>query len=368
MLRGFLRAMPGGALSFGLQSRGARHKDIFMSSFTPRPLNQPSRLADLVAALKSAGEPTRLRILALLAAGEATVKDLTEVLAQSQPRVSRHLKLLTEAQLVERLPEGAWAYYRLAEDGAGAVSARAILGRLDPEDPLLARDRQRLEALKATHAAAAQSYFAQNAATWDRLRSLHVAEAEVEAAVREAIGARPIHNLLDIGTGTGRMLALLADRYARAVGIDMSHDMLSVARANLAAAGIDHAHVRQGDVTALSVGTGGYDLVIIHQVLHYLDDPARAIREAARAVSPGGRLLIVDFAPHGLEFLRAEHAHRRLGFGHDQMRSWIEAAGLDLREVRDLPPKGRSDAGLTVTLWMAADRRIEMAGGLLKTA
>jgi ubiquinone/menaquinone biosynthesis C-methylase UbiE len=190
----------------------------------------------------------------------------------------------------------------------------------------------------------------------------------VEAAIREAVGARPIHNLLDIGTGTGRILTLLADRYARGVGIDMSHDMLSVARANLAAAGVEHAHVRQGDVTALSLGAGGYDLVVIHQVLHYLDDPARAIREAARAVSPGGRLLIVDFAPHGLEFLRAEHAHRRLGFGHEQMRGWIEAADLDLREVRDLPPTDRAEGGLTVTLWMAADRRIEIAGALLRTA
>jgi ubiquinone/menaquinone biosynthesis C-methylase UbiE/DNA-binding transcriptional ArsR family regulator len=328
----------------------------------------PSRLADLVSALKSAGEPTRLRILALLAAGEATVKDLTEVLAQSQPRVSRHLKLLTEAGLVERLPEGAWAYYRLAEDGEGGASVRAILGRLDPSDPLMSRDRQRLDAIKAAHAAAAQSYFAANAGTWDRLRSLHVSEAAVEAAIREAVGARPIHNLLDIGTGTGRILTLLADRYARGVGIDMSHDMLSVARANLAAAGVEHAHVRQGDVTALSLGAGGYDLVVIHQVLHYLDDPARAIREAARAVSPGGRLLIVDFAPHGLEFLRAEHAHRRLGFGHEQMRGWIEAADLDLREVRDLPPTDRAEGGLTVTLWMAADRRIEIAGALLRTA
>lgn len=320
-----------------------------------------STLDDLVTALKSAGEPTRLRLLALLSAGEATVKDLTEVLAQSQPRVSRHLKLLTEAGLIERLPEGAWAYYRLSEDGPGAATVRALLGRLSVEDPVLARDRQRLDAIKADHAAEAQRYFAANAASWDRLRTLHVPDAAVEAAVRDALGGRRIHALLDIGTGTGRMLTLLSDSYARGVGIDMSHDMLSVARANLAGAGIDHAHVRQGDVTALAVPAGSFDVVVIHQVLHYLDDPARAIREAARAVAPGGRLVIVDFAPHGLEFLRTEHAHRRLGFGHDQMRGWIEAAGLDLDLVRDLPAEPNGEERLTVTLFVGVDRRIVLA-------
>ncbi|WP_244636009.1 ArsR/SmtB family transcription factor [Chthonobacter albigriseus] len=342
----------------------------FSSSGHVMDLAARSSLPDLVTALKSAGEPTRLRVLALLAQGEATVKDLTEVLAQSQPRVSRHLKLLTEAGLIERLPEGAWAYYRLAEEGEGAAIARTILAQLDPDEPMLGRDRLRLEAIKAAHAAAAQAYFARNAASWDKLRSLHAPEAAVEAAVREAIGTAPVHNLLDIGTGTGRMLTVLADRYTRGVGVDMSHDMLSVARANLAAAGIDHAHVRQGDITALTVGASAFDLVLVHQVLHYLDDPARALREAARAVAPGGRLLIVDFAPHDMEFLRTDHAHRRLGFSHDQVKAWIEAAGLDLSAVRDLTVDGSPKAKLTVTLWMARDRRIEMAkaAALLKTA
>ncbi|WP_237153616.1 ArsR/SmtB family transcription factor [Oryzibacter oryziterrae] len=320
---------------------------------------------DVVSVLRAAGEPTRLRLLALLLAGEATVKDLTEVLAQSQPRVSRHLKLLTEAGLVERIPEGAWAYYRLAESSAGAGLCRSMLARLDAADAVLESDRRRLDSVKAAHAAEAQRYFARNASSWDRLRSLHVSEAAVEAAIRAIVGERPVYNLLDIGTGTGRMLTLLADRYSRAVGIDMSHDMLSVARANLAAAGIDHAHVRQADATALSLGNG-YDLVLVHQVLHYLDDPARALREAARTLSPGGRLLVVDFAPHAHEFLRADHAHRRLGFGHDQMQGWVEAAGLDLVETRDLPPM--SDDGLTVSLWLAQDRRMEMAGSLSKIA
>jgi ArsR family transcriptional regulator len=269
---------------------------------------------------------------------------------------------MTEAGLIQRLPEGAWAYYRLAEDGSNAATARAILARLDPADAVLSGDRSRLAGIKAAHAAEAQAYFARNAAGWDRLRSLHVAEDAVEAAIRTAVGPRPVQSLLDIGTGTGRMLALLEDLYVRGVGIDASHDMLSVARANLAAAGIDHAHVRQGDITALPVPPNAFDLVVVHQVLHYLDDPARAVREAAKAVAPGGRLLVVDFAPHDLEFLRVEHAHRRLGFSREQMAGWIEAAGLGRPEARDLPPPaGRDGDGLTVTLWIARDPRVLVA-------
>ncbi len=313
---------------------------------------------EAVVALRSIGEPTRLRILALLALSEATVKDLTEILAQSQPRVSRHLKLLTEARLVERLPEGAWAYYRLADGGCGRAMVEAVLAQLIAGDPTIESDRRRLAAIKEAHAAIAQRYFAENAASWDRLRTLHVAEGAVETAIRELAGNRPIHSFLDVGTGTGRMLTLFADLYSRGVGIDMSHDMLSVARANLAAAHVDHAHVRQGDVTALAAGAS-FDMVVIHQVLHYLDDPARALKEAAGTLVPGGRLLIVDFAPHAHEFLRSDHAHRRLGFSHEQMRGWIEAAGLELTLVRDLPPD--EPDGLTVSLFLATDRRLEIA-------
>jgi ArsR family transcriptional regulator len=349
----------------GLNARDIRHKDMFMSfaHASPGPMSDTTvSFEDLVAVLRCAGEPTRLRLLALLSGGEATVKDLTEVLAQSQPRVSRHLKLMTEAGLIQRLPEGSWAYYRLSEDGPGAETARAILSHLDGADPVMTADRGRLGAIKAAHAADAMAYFATNAARWDRLRSLHVAEDAVEKAIRSVVGPRPVQAMLDIGTGTGRMLQLLRDLYVRGVGIDASHDMLSVARANLAAAGIDHAHVRQGDVAALPVAAEAFDLVVVHQVLHYLDDPARAIREAAKAVAPGGRLLVVDFAPHDLEFLRVEHAHRRLGFSHDQMAAWIEAAGLGRPEVRDLPPPaGREADGLTVTLWLARDPRIQIA-------
>ncbi|HQF30158.1 MAG TPA: metalloregulator ArsR/SmtB family transcription factor [Hyphomicrobiales bacterium] len=313
-------------------------------------------------ALRAAGEPTRLRVVALLKRGELTVKDLTAVLGQSQPRISRHLKLLTDAGLVERAPEGAWAYYRLAGEGGEAELMRAVLALVDAGDEVLKRDEERYLEVRAAQAEAAATYFKENAAEWDRLRSLHVAEAAVEVAIRAAVGERPFGSMIDLGTGTGRMLEVLAPLYERAVGIDSSPDMLAVARANLAKAGIAHARVQHGDIFHPPVAGQTFELVVLHQVLHYLDDPGRAIAEAARLVRPGGRLLIVDFAPHSLEFLREEHAHRRLGFSHEQMAGWLGTAGIDVVSANDLAaPGGRAD-GLTVTVWLGRDRRMLIAG------
>jgi len=317
------------------------------------------RVDPMVASLKAAGEATRLRILALLGQAELSVKDLTAILGQSQPRISRHLKLLAEAGLIDRYPEGAWVFYRLAEEGAGARMIRDLLAVVDPGDAGLARDRERLAGVKRDHAEGAHRYFAANAGEWDTIRALHVAEDRVEAAILTALGERRFSSLLDLGTGTGRMLALLAPLYDRAVGIDASPSMLAVARANLDEAGIAGAQVRLGDIYNLPLPRDGFEVVTIHQVLHYLDDPERALSEAARVLRPGGRMLIVDFAPHDLEFLRAEHAHRRLGFGEDQVRQWIEARGLALDRVADLPgPRNK----LKVTMWLARDPRILLAG------
>lgn len=318
----------------------------------------------VIAALKAAGETTRLRILALLGEAELTVKDLTAILGQSQPRISRHLKLLTEAGLVDRYPEGAWVFYRLTERGPVRRLATDLFAAVDRSDPVLSRDRERLAAVKREHAEAAQRYFAENAAEWDSIRALHVADDAVEKAMREAVGARPFDSLLDLGTGTGRLLELFAPLYARAVGIDASADMLAVARANLDRAGVANAQVRLGDIHNLPFQRDSFDVVTIHQVLHYLDDPERAVAEAARVLRPGGRLLVVDFAPHDLEFLRERHAHRRLGFAREPMLQWIEAPGLALVSARDLAVGGKRAGGkLTVTLWLAKDRRIAIAGG-----
>ena len=310
------------------------------------------RLADaatLVGALRAAGEGTRLRLLALLAEGEHSVKDLTEILGQSQPRVSRHLKLLADAGLVTRNAEGAWAYYRLA-DGGDAELGRWLVDRLDSDDAERLRDRQRLDAVRTAQQAQAAAYFAKVAPRWDELRQLHVPEEAVEAAILEAVEGRVVDLLVDLGTGTGRMLELLRDHYRRAIGIDASREMIAVARAKLAAANVSHAQVRLGDIADLDGAGGAADLIVIHQVLHYFDDPGRAIAQARRALKPGGEMLVVDFAPHELEFLRAEHAHRRLGLADTQMAGWARAAGLRVTDLTSFPPSRDAD-GLTVCLW-----------------
>lgn len=311
-----------------------------------------------LAALRAVAEDTRLRIVALLAEGELSVSDLTDILGQSQPRISRHLKLLVEAGLLERQREGAWAFFRLSEQAETALLLRPVLDTLDKADAQLAQDRERLSAVREQRAAAAQSLFARLAPRWDTLRSLHASEDAVETAIVDALGSAPIRSLLDLGTGTGRMLQLLGPKAERIVGLDASHAMLSVARANLERAGLSGIELRQGDIYAPPLVRGSFDLVIIHQVLHYLDDPARALTQAARLVAPGGRLLVVDFAPHGLEFLRETEGHRRLGFAPAQVASWLDEAGLAPTLIRDLPPPsgGKSDK-LTVSIWLGEDRR-----------
>jgi len=324
---------------------------------TPPPL----LFADLNSALKAAAEATRLRILALLAEAELTVSDLTDILRQSQPRISRHLKLLAEAALIERFREGSWAFFRLGERGGNTELARALIARLDPDDPVIARDRERLAAVRAARAAAAQAYFRRHAAEWDRIRKLHIADASVEAAIRAALADKPFRSLLDLGTGTGRMLELFGPEIERGLGLDLSLDMLALARARLDRAGLRHCSVRQGDIYDLALPKDAFDVVIIHQVLHFLDDSARAIAEAARVLRPGGRLLVVDFAPHDLEFLRDEHAHRRLGFAPETVTQWLAAAGLDVLRQQSLAPEHNSGGKIAVSLWLGRDPRIAIA-------
>jgi ubiquinone/menaquinone biosynthesis C-methylase UbiE/DNA-binding transcriptional ArsR family regulator len=323
---------------------------------------------DLNGALKAAGEETRLRILVLLAEAELTVSDLTQILRQSQPRISRHLRLLGEAGLVERFREGAWAFFRLAEGSGAADFAREMIARLDPKDSMIARDRDRLSAVRAARAAAAQDYFRSHAAQWDRIRKLHVPDEAVEGAIRDALADRPFRSLLDLGTGTGRILEMFGPHLERGLGIDLSLDMLLLARDRLERAGLRHCSVRQGDIYDLSVPAGSFDVVIIHQVLHFLDDGGRAIKEAARVLAPGGRLLVVDFAPHDLEFLREEHAHRRLGFSADTVSQWMSAAGLDVTLHRSLSPEPGSDGKVAVSLWLALDPRVRVANDTREVA
>jgi ArsR family transcriptional regulator len=305
-------------------------------------------LDEVLSGLRAAAEPTRLRLLTLCAQGDLTVTELTHILGQSQPRVSRHLKLLCEAGLLDRFPEGAWVFYRLAARGPAAELARALLALLPATDPRLAHDQQRLEGVRAARAERAQAYFRDNAAHWDQMRPLHVDDREVETALVSVFAGRRIRDLVDMGTGTGRILELLGPRVDSAVGIDLSREMLAVARANIEKASLRNCMVRQGDITQLPLASASADAVTIHQVLHYAADPAAVVAEAARVLRPGGLLAIVDFAPHQVEALRESHAHRRLGFADDEVDAWLAAAGLE-----PLPPIRLPGGPLTVVVWRA---------------
>ncbi len=302
-----------------------------------------------VEVLRAAGEASRLRILALLAADELSVLELCRILDQSQPRVSRHLKLLADAGLVERFPDGAWVFYRLAGASPERTLADQALGALDAADATLANDAQRLAAVRGERAAAAAAYFARNAERWNQMSSLHVAEADVERAILAAAGPGPFKTFVDLGAGAGRMLLLLGQRADRAVGLDLSQQMLNIARAEADKAGLTHCELRHGDIFDTRLADGCADLVTVHQVLHYLTDPAAAVAEAARLTAPGGRLIIADFAPHHLEFLREAHQHRRLGFTDEEVAGWLAAAGLKARAPVGLAPA--EAGGLTVKIW-----------------
>lgn len=298
---------------------------------------------------RALADSTRLRILALLRSMELSVGELAQVLGQSQPRVSRHVKILCDAGLAERRKEGSWVFVALGDDR----HVRPVLAALDAwsaddADHWAVADSARLAAVRADRAAAAEEWFETHAGDWDAIRSLHVAESEVEAAMAAALGDLPIDRLIDIGTGTGRMLELFAPKAKSALGIDRSSEMLRLARAKLSGQGLANAELRQADLYALPMTDDEADAAILHHVLHFAQQPGAAIREAARVLSDGGRLLIADFAPHDREELRQREGHVRLGFSDEQMLGWFEAA--DLAPVKTETLEGGE---LTVKLWLA---------------
>jgi ArsR family transcriptional regulator len=299
-----------------------------------------------IEALRAAGEPTRLRILSLLAGEELSVMELSRVLDQSQPRVSRHLKLMTDAGLIERFPDGARVFYRVSHEVDARRLTDTVLDLLDDAEG--EADHLRLNAVRDERATAAAAYFETVAPSWDRIRSLYVSESAVESAIARAAGPGPFDRVVDLGTGSGRMLTLVGSKARMSIGLDLSQNMLNIARANVAKAGLDKVELRHGDIFATRLPGQSADLVLVHQVLHYLVDPAAAVAEAARLVCPGGKLLIVDFAPHDLEQLRDEHQHRRLGFADEEIGRWLTEAGLEGSATIALPP---DTDGLTVTIW-----------------
>jgi ArsR family transcriptional regulator len=307
----------------------------------------------LVGALRAIAEPTRLRLVTLLSRAELTVTEISQVIGQSQPRTSRHLRLLVDADILERTPEGAFVFYRLADGSLSAELARQSVTLVPVEDPVIAADLAALERVQRARSQAAAAYLSVHADQLATVRALHVAESEVERAMLELIGAKgPIGRLLDIGTGTGRILQLLGPHSQRSIGLDVDHDMLVLARAALSEAELSHASVRQGDLHRPPFEAASFDVAVMHHVLHLLDDPGESIADAARLLRTGGRLLVVDFGPHEHQFLRDRHGHRHLGIADDEMVGWARVAGLEVEREQTLKPPEEAGERLTVRLWL----------------
>jgi ArsR family transcriptional regulator len=304
---------------------------------------------ELLSGLRAAAEPTRLRLLALVARGAFCVVEFTEILGQSQPRLSRHLKLLCEAGLLERLREGANAWFGLA-GGEGGALVRAILAQLPEDDPVLATDRRQAARVLAERARIASDSFRRQGADWDEMRALDLPAAAVEDALLSLLGDRDLGRVLDIGTGTGRLLELLGPRATTALGIDASRDMLALARSRLGRAGLAHCSVRLADMYRLPLPDGSFDLVVLQMVLHYAEDPAGVLTEAARVLRPGGLLVVADLAAHDRNDVLTRLAHRWPGFTDAAMTQILAPAGLDTGEPLGVP------GPMDVRLWPARRR------------
>ena len=306
--------------------------------------------------LRALADPTRLRIMRLLSAMELAVGELAQVLGQSQPRVSRHVRILCDAGLAERRKEGSWVFLHsaIAEDRApplGAAAAR-LLACAESDDAAFAsrcdEDRRHLSAIRAARESQAAAYFARHAGEWDRLRSLHAPDGPVEDALLAALEGESLGAALDIGTGTGRMAELLSPHAAHVTGLDKSPEMLRIARARLQHLPTDGHNLVMGDFTALPFAAAMFDTVLFHQVLHYAQAPEQALAEAARVTRAGGRIAVVDFAAHDREELRSAHAHARLGFTDEQMLALLSEAGFT-----PAPPIALPGTPLTVKIWTA---------------
>jgi len=315
-----------------------------------------AQLNKFVVDLKAVGEPTRLRLLSLLALSELSVKDLTQILGQSQPRISRHLKLLVDSGLVVRHAEGAWAYFGICSNSVKSHFVYSLLKNLDIWDEQIQSDRRGLKLLQEKQKQKAEKYFSAIASDWDLIRSLHVSEELVEAEIIASLGVKKYEMMIDLGTGTGRMLELLKANYKKAIGIDFSKEMISLARSRLVDNNISNAQIRLGDIVALDEYENIANLAIIHQVLHFFDDPGQVLLAAREVLQPKGEMLIVDFAPHEFNFLAIEHEHKRLGISEQQIQSWAKKAGLEVVMSKEIP-NGKDASGLTVCIWVLKDNR-----------
>ncbi|MBB4615731.1 ArsR/SmtB family transcription factor [Novosphingobium taihuense] len=319
-------------------------------------------------AIRALDDPTRLRILRLLASMELAVGEVAQVLGQSQPRVSRHIKILCDSGLAERRKEGAWVFLRSSvsegSDNPLAAAIARLLAIAEQEDTAFGRrcaeDRQHLDAIRSSRESHALDWFSRHAEEWDELRSLHIEDGPVEAALTEMLlglaGDAGLGRMLDVGTGTGRIAELLAPHAARVVAFDKSPDMLRIARARLQHLRADSVELVQGDFAQIPFAARSFDTVLFHQVLHYAQAPEAVLAGAARVTAPGGRIAIVDFAAHDREDLRQTHAHARLGFSDAQIEAMLRDAGFVPHETRAL-----AGHELVVKLWTGVRREDSVA-------
>ncbi len=311
----------------------------------------------LARTFKQLGHPDRLRILHALRQGDLTVSELTQVLDLSQPRVTQYISSLEEAGLIDRLREGSWVFVRLRSGAIGGTPdlftvVETALQSLSVEHPILRGDAERLTDVRRSRAHAAETFFARVANDQDQLSHDFLPSAPIEAALLEAAGPGPFDHLIDLGTGSGRMLQLFSDRVVRGTGIDLSPDMLRVARHLVGGANRSHLYVQLGDITATALPAASADLVTLHHVLHYLDQPATALAEAARLLRPGGTLLVADFSSHDHDAFRERFAHRRLGFSASEMDAYLSANGFQAERVKTIPMPAKTQAP-DVLVWLA---------------
>jgi SAM-dependent methyltransferase len=286
---------------------------------------------DVLLGLRAAAEPTRLRLLAICVDGELTVGEITDVLAQSQPRVSRHLKLLCDAHLLERFREEHWVYYRVPGVGTGGDLAREILALVSTSDRTLVNDRARANQIRATRAAAAAEHLPDDGFSTPSREMT----SELTKSLRTAVAGERIGHLLDIGSGFGRVLRVLGPDADEAVGLDISVEALRFARSTLHAAGLNRCTLRQGDMYQLPFPAASFDTVTIDAVLHGASDPVAVLRQAAQALRPSGRVVLLD---------DIERLSRRLGHTMVEgvLRDWLERVGFSIQTIQRIDTRGES--------------------------
>ena len=312
--------------------------------------------------LKTLGHPDRLRILALLSQGELTVSELVQILGLSQPRVTQYIKSLEQVGIVERMREGSWVFSRLKRgQQANSAILAATLAALAGENALLDSDRDSLNKVRDDRSRQAEAFFASVANDLDQLGHEYLPQADIETALLSLVPGQEFSRMVDLGTGTGGMLKLFAPHIRSGVGVDDSVEMLRVARHTLSDDAYMHISIQQADLQDAPLKDGAADLVTLHQVLHFLEEPARAVNEAARLLVDDGHLLITDFALHDFDSYHEKYSHRRLGFSDQDMHQLLSDYGFELDQVRTLPASGPTTPD--VKIWHA----IKTSNALLAT-